>query len=45
MDALHDVVGLRQVYPVGAIHPLEPGQMLVDLKDHRAGILKMVRQA
>ena len=40
MDALHDVVGLRQVYPVGAIHPLEPGQALIDLKDHRAGILK-----
>ena len=36
----HDVVGLRQVDPVRAVHPLEGGQMLIDLKNHRAGRLK-----
>ena len=40
MDALYDIIGLRQMHPVGAVHPLEPGKALIDLKDHRAGVLK-----
>ena len=40
MLPLHHIVRLAQVDPVGAVHPLEPGQLLVDLKNHRAGALK-----
>ena len=37
---LHHIVRLAQVDPVGAVHPLEPGQLLVDFKNHGAGALK-----
>ena len=40
MDPLHHKVRLAQVDPVGAVHPLQPGIVLVDLEDHRAGALE-----
>ena len=36
---LHHIVRLAQMDPVGAVHPLEPGQLLVDLKNYGAGAL------
>ena len=40
MLTLHDIIRLREMDAVAAVHPLQPGQALVDLKDHRAGGLE-----
>ena len=40
MYAFHDIGGFRQMDAVGPVHTVQSGQMLIDLKDHRARMLK-----